>query len=137
MFCLKTNFPSATRAILRTIFTNDSFQVEKLLLLLSAPCITPSRSIFLLSLRPFRGRRRRDKISLPYRVPIKIGYQWQKTAGRRRSEVASRERRRGSSPRKNAETPRSPSRSQTTRRGAAQISAARYFKLTRARLSVL
>jgi len=72
MFCFKIDFPSIRQFYDRLIL------VEKFLLLLSAPCITPStyitRSIFLSSLRSFRGRRRRDKIFLPYRVPIKIGY---------------------------------------------------------------
>lgn len=43
-----------------------------------------SSFFFLLSPHPFRGRRKRDKIFLPYRAPIKIGGKRPLAVGRRR-----------------------------------------------------
>lgn len=97
----------------------DSFLLEKFLPLLSAPCITPS--FHLSSFSPFHGRRRRDKIFLPYRAPIKIGYPWWKTAGRRSDASKGRDedrpsQKKGKEGKKNASA--TVAESQTTRRGA-------------------
>lgn len=98
----------------------DSFLLEKFLPLLSAPCITPP--FHLSSFSPFHGRRRRDKIFLPYRAPIKIGYPWWKTAGRRSdasrdaTKIVLREKK--EKKKKKTGAPQSPSR---RRRDAAQI----------------